>query len=174
LYDSTGPDAAPEFSDVLREEIAARRPDGAVFAEITGGPVSSNLNLHGRLTGHQIVCPGETGSVPEEDRIHLDDLYVEHDERAGRLVLRSHRLGREVVPVYLGYLVPLALPEIPRTLLLLSPSTMAPVDVWAGVPEGEPVDGVTRRPRVRHGHVVVSRRSWTADAEVLPVRAPER
>lgn len=169
LYDGSGPDAAPGFSGVLREEIAARRPDGAVFAEITGGPVTTNLNLHGRLTGHQIVCPGETSSVPEEDRIHLDDLHVEHDERAGRLVLRSDRLGREVVPVYLGYLVPLALPEIPRTLLLLSPSTMAPFDLWAGVPEGEARDGVTRRPRVRHGNLVVGRRSWTADAGVLPV-----
>ncbi|MFC8988751.1 lantibiotic dehydratase [Streptomyces sp. NPDC057115] len=176
LYDGAGPDAggddAPGLSATLREEMAARAPEGAVFAEVTGGPVSSNLNLHGRLTGHHIVCPGETSSVPEDARIHLDDLYVEHDERAGRLVLRSRRLGREVVPVYLGYLVPVALPEIPRTLLLLSPSTMAPVDVWAGVPEGDPVDGVTRRPRVRHGNVVVSRRSWTADAEVLPVREP--
>lgn len=175
LYDGTGPDAdpkAPGLSDALREEMAARRPDGAVFAEVTGGPVSSNLNLHGRLTDHQIVCPGETSSVPEEARIHLDDLYVVHDERAGRLVLRSRRLGREVVPVYFGYLVPIALPEIPRTLLLLSPSTMAPFDVWAGVPEGEAVNGVTRRPRVRCGNVVVSRRSWTMDAEALPVHRP--
>jgi hypothetical protein len=175
LYDGTGPaadPAAPGFSDALREEMAARRPDGAVFAEVTGGPVSSNLNLHGRLTDHQIVCPGETSTVPEEARIHLDDLYVVHDERAGRLVLRSRRLDREVVPVYLGYLVPIALPEIPRTLLLLSPSTMAPFDVWAGVPEGAAEGGVTRRPRVRHGNVVVGRRSWTADAEVLPERRP--
>lgn len=175
LYDGAGPAAdlaAPGFCDALREEMAARRPDGAVFAEVTGGPVSSNLNLHGRLTDHQIVCPGETSSVPEEARIHLDDLYLVHDEPAGRLVLRSRRLGREVVPVYLGYLVPIALPEIPRTLLLLSPSTMAPSDVWAGVPEGEAEDGVTRRPRVRYGNVVVGRRSWTADAEALPVRRP--
>ncbi|WGD38796.1 lantibiotic dehydratase [Streptomyces cathayae] len=164
--------AAPGFSDTLREEMAARRPPGAVFAEVTGGPVSSNLNLHGRLTDHQIVCPGETSTVPEDARIHLDDLYIQHDERAGRLVLRSRRLGREVVPVYLGYLVPIALPEIPRTLLLLSPSTMAPFDVWAGVPEGEAENGVTRRPRVRHKDVVVGRRSWTADAECLPARRP--
>ncbi|MEV6120193.1 lantibiotic dehydratase [Streptomyces sp. NPDC052077] len=169
LYDGPG-EQAPPLSGALREEMAARRPRGAVFAEVTGGPVSSNLNLHGRLTDHQIVCPGETSSVPEEDRIHLDDLYVEHDEEAGRLVLRSRRLGREVVPAYFGYLVPIALPEIPRTLLLLSPSTMAPFDVWAGVPEGPAEDGVTRRPRVRHGGVVVSRRSWTADAGALPVR----
>ncbi|MFE8938334.1 lantibiotic dehydratase [Streptomyces sp. NPDC007872] len=171
LYDGAGA-AGPGLSDALRGETAARRPEGAVFAEVTGGPVSSNLNLHGRLTDHRIVCPGETGTVPEEARIHLDDLYVEHDETAGRLVLRSRRLGREVVPVYLGYLVPIALPDIPRTLLLLSPSTMAPFDVWAGVPEGAAVDGVTRRPRIRHGDVVVGRRSWTAPAEVLPVRRP--
>ena len=177
--------AAPALSDGLRAELAARRPDGAVFAEVTGGPVSSNLNLHGRLTDHQIVCPGETSTVPEEARIHLDDLYVEHVEHneheqdgrkghegaapAGRLVLRSRRLGCEVVPVYLGYLVPIALPEIPRTLLLLSPSTMAPFDVWAGVPEGPAEDGVTRRPRVRYNDVVVARRAWTADAQVLPI-----
>ncbi|MFF5454238.1 lantibiotic dehydratase [Streptomyces sp. NPDC012950] len=171
LYDGAGA-AGPGLSGALREETAARRPEGAVFAEVTGGPVSSNLNLHGRLTEHQIVCPGETSTVPEESRIHLDDLYVEHDETAGRLVLRSRRLGREVVPVYLGYLVPIALPDIPRTLLLLSPSTMAPFDVWAGVPESTAVDGVTRRPRIRHGDVVVGRRGWTALAEVLPVRRP--
>ncbi|MFG2330884.1 lantibiotic dehydratase [Streptomyces sp. NPDC048604] len=174
LYDGGGPDGlgAGGLSEALRAELALRRPEGAVFAEVTGGPVSSNLNLHGRLTDHHIVCPGETTTVPEEARIHLDDLYVEHDERAGRLVLRSRRLGREVVPVYLGYLVPIALPAIPRTLLLLSPSTMAPFDVWAGVPEGAAEDGVTRRPRVRHGNVVVARRAWTARADVLPTRDP--
>ncbi|MBD0708870.1 MULTISPECIES: lantibiotic dehydratase [unclassified Streptomyces] len=169
VYD--GPEASG-LSAELRAELRDRQPSGAVFAELTGGPVTSNLNLHGRLTDHQIVCPGETSTVPEEARLHLDDLYLEHDETADRLVLRSKRLGREVVPVYLGYLVPVALPEIPRTLLLLSPSSMTPTDVWGGVPEGPAVDGVTRRPRVVHGEVVVSRRSWTADASVLPVRAP--
>ncbi|GGK09844.1 hypothetical protein GCM10011583_47520 [Streptomyces camponoticapitis] len=150
------------------------RPPGAVFAEVTGGPVTSNLNLHGRLTEYEIVCPGETGTLPEEYRIHLDDLYIEHDDdgTADRLVLRSARLGREVVPVYLGYLVPLALPELPRTLLLLSPTSMAPLNVWGGVPEGEPVGGVSRRPRVRHGSVVLSRRSWSAPAAELPLHAP--
>ncbi|GHF99237.1 lantibiotic dehydratase [Streptomyces zaomyceticus] len=168
----SGPSEEAGLSARLRTELRARQPEGAVFAELTGGPVTSNLNLHGRMTDYQIVCPGETASVPEEARLHLDDLYLEHDEQADRLVLRSRRLGREVVPVYLGYLVPVALPEIPRTLLLLSPSTMTPTDVWGGVPEGAAVDGVTRRPRVVHGDIVLSRRSWTADAAVLPVRRP--
>ncbi len=171
VYDGPGT-GEPGLSALLRDELRARQPDGTVFAELTGGQITSNLNLHGRLTDHQIVCPGERATVPEADRLDLDDLYLEHDEASDRLVLRSARLDREVVPVYLGYLVPVALPEIPRTLLLLSPSTMTPTDVWGGVPEGEPVDGVTRRPRVVHGDVVISRRSWTAPATALPVRGP--
>ncbi|MFF6996713.1 lantibiotic dehydratase [Streptomyces sp. NPDC008313] len=172
-YDG-GPDGAgePGLSERLREELRERQPEGAVFAELTGGPVTSNLNLHGRLTDHQIVCPGETSTVPEEARLDLDDLYLVHEEDTDRLTLRSKRLGRRVIPVYLGYLVPVALPEIPRTLLLLSPSTMAPADVWGGVPTGPAADGVTRRPRVVHGDVVLARRAWTAETPVLPVRRP--
>ncbi|MFJ2897588.1 lantibiotic dehydratase [Streptomyces sp. NPDC087218] len=156
----------------LLDDTARLVPEGAVLAEVTGGPVTSNLNLHGRLTEYEIVCPGERGTLPEDNRIHLDDLHLVHDRDADRLVLRSTRLGKEVVPVYLGYLVPLALPELPRTLLLLSPTSMSPLNVWGGVPEGAAEDGVTRRPRVRHGSVVLARRSWSAPAAVLPLRGP--
>ncbi len=160
------------IDEQLLDRAAEIQPPGAVFAEVTGGPVTSNLNLHGRLTEYEIVCPGETGTLDAEFRLHLDDLYIEHDEDTDRLVLRSTRLGREVIPVYLGYLVPLALPELPRTLLLLSPTSMAPLNVWGGVPEGEPEGGMTGRPRVRHGSVVLSRRSWSAPASLLPLQEP--
>lgn len=170
-----------ELFDGLDERLFAGTeaivPEGAVLAEVTGGPVTSNLNLHGRLTPYEIVCPGERGTLKAEFRISLDDLHLVHDPEAGRLVLRSARLDREVIPVYLGYLVPLALPELPRTLLLLSPTSMAPLNVWAGVPEGTPDEGgVTSRPRVRHGSLVLSRRSWSAPAAALPLHragAPE-
>ncbi|GGS33841.1 lantibiotic dehydratase [Streptomyces parvus] len=165
-----------QLFDGLDEQLLADAdalvPEGAVLAEVTGGPVTSNLNLHGRLTPYEIVCPGERGTLEPEFRIDLDDLYLVHDAEADRLALRSVRLGREVIPVYLGYLVPLALPELPRTLLLLSPTLMAPLNVWAGVPEGEPRGGVTGRPRVRHGSLVLSRRSWSAPAAVLPLHRP--
>ncbi|RBM14394.1 lantibiotic dehydratase [Streptomyces sp. PT12] len=160
----------PGLPGALRERAARLRPEGAVFAEVTGGPVTSNLNLHARLTDWEIVCPGETSGAPPERRIRLDELVIEHDEAADRLALRAPRLGVEVIPVYLGYLVPLALPEVPRTLLLLSPTSMAPLDVWGGVPEGEPHRGVTRRPRVTHGRLVLARRSWSAPAGALPLR----
>ncbi|MFJ4970990.1 lantibiotic dehydratase [Streptomyces sp. NPDC088755] len=165
------------LAERLRTEADAIVPEGAVLAEVTGGPVTSNLNLHGRLTPYEIVCPGERGTLEAEFRMSLDDLHLVHDPEAGRLVLRSARLDREVIPVYLGYLVPLALPELPRTLLLLSPTSMAPLNVWAGVPEGAPdASGVTTRPRVRHGSLVLSRRSWSAPATALPLHracAPE-
>ncbi|MCF2129473.1 lantibiotic dehydratase family protein [Strepomyces sp. STD 3.1] len=160
----------PGVSDLLRDQAVCLTPPGAVLAELTGGPVTSNLNLHGRLTDYQIVCPGEASSVPEDRRIHLDDLHLSHDEAEDRLVLRSARLGCEVIPVYLGYLVPLALPETPRTLLLLSPTSMAPLDVWSGVPHGPAHQGVTRRPRVRHGNLVLARRGWSTTAASLPIR----
>ncbi|MFF5445572.1 lantibiotic dehydratase [Streptomyces sp. NPDC012888] len=168
VYDEPGGPGA--LSPRLRAANGAAAPRGAVLAEVTGGPVTTNLNLHGRLTDYEIVCPGETGTLPPDRQLHLDDLYAEHDPGSGRVLLRSRRLGREVVPVYLGYLVPLALPAVPRTLLLLSPSSMSPLDVWAGVPEGAPRGRVTSRPRVVHGDLVLSRRSWTTTADALPAR----
>lgn len=91
-----------------------------------------------------------------------------HDPKTDRIVLRSTRLDREVIPVYLGYLVPMALPQIPRTLMLLSPASMVRLDVWRGVPAGAAADGVTTRPRLRAGNVVLSRRSWSVRVRDLP------
>lgn len=159
------------LSDLLRAELARRQPEGAVFAEVTAGAATTNLNLHGRLTDYEIVCPGEVSSADGRARIDLDDLFLEHDPEADRLVLRSRRLGREVIPLYLGYLLPMVLPEVPRTLLLLSPTSRAVPEVWRGVPEGPETGGVSTRPRVRYRSLVLARRSWTAPAASLPRRA---
>ncbi|MFJ4920017.1 lantibiotic dehydratase [Streptomyces sp. NPDC088725] len=160
------------LTDALREELRRLLPPGAVFAEITAGAATTNLNLHGRVTDYEIICPGEHSTAPEEARLHLDDLHAVHDAATDRLVLRSRRLDREVVPLYLGYLVPMVLPEIPRTLLLFSPTARSVPDVWRGVPAGPEEGGVTRRPRVRHHSLVLQRRSWTAADGSLPLRAP--
>jgi hypothetical protein len=166
-----GPDGTG-LSGALRAGLRGLLPPGAVFAEVTAGAATTNLNLHGRLTDYEIVCPGEHSTAPEEARLHLDDLYAVHDADTDRLVLRSRRLDREVVPLYLGYLVPMVLPEIPRTLLLFSPTARSVPDVWRGVPTGVEDEGVTRRPRVRHHSLVLRRRSWTAAAGSLPLRTP--
>ncbi len=162
---------APGLSAALRAVLGEAVPAGAVLAEVTAGAATTNLNLHTRLTDYEVVCPGETSTAPAAAQLHLDDLYVEHDPAADRLVLRSRRLGAEVVPVYLGYLVPMVLPDIPRSLLLFSPTSRVTPELWRGVPAGPPVHGVTRRPRVRYGSLVLHRRSWTADPEALPCPA---
>ncbi|WP_036555904.1 lantibiotic dehydratase [Nocardioides insulae] len=149
----------------LRHRARALTPPGTVLAEVTGGAATTNLNLHHRLTDHEIVCPGETSSAPPEQRIDLADLVVEHDPDLDRLVLRSRRLGVEVVPVYFGYLLPQALPAIARTLLLLSPSATLWFEPWAGVPGA--LESV-RLPRLRMGPLVLARRSWTVSVRDLP------
>lgn len=168
--DTHAPDGAA-LVDRLRDEARRRQPDGVVFAEVTGGFVTSNLNLHAPLVDHEIVGPGEVSDAPAERRIPLSDLFLEHDPDDDRLVLRSRGLGREVVPVYQGYLVPQALPAVPRTLLLLSPSATLGFDPWAGVPEPQDRDGVAVRPRLRIGQLVVGRRTWTTTAGTLPLGA---
>jgi lantibiotic biosynthesis dehydratase-like protein len=160
------------LSDRLRDDARALQASGSVFAEITGGAASTNLNLHAPLTDYEIVCPGETSCAPADRQIALDDLYVVHDAEEDRLELRSRRLGREVVPCYFGYLMQAALPEIPRTLMLLAPTSMGAFDVWGGVPDERPDRGVTSRPRVRYGSLVLSRRSWSTLASTLPTRSP--
>ncbi|MER6382191.1 lantibiotic dehydratase [Streptomyces sp. NPDC001127] len=162
-----------EFTAGLRASMSESCPPDAVFAEITGGIATTNLNLHGRLTPYVIVCPGESTSAPEECRIPLADLYVVHCNEQDRVMLRSRRLDKEVIPVYLGYLFPLALPEIPRILTLFSPTPMMTLDIWGGVPEQITEGGVAVRPRVRYRNVVVARRRWTVAAEALPKREPE-
>lgn len=157
----------PTLAERLRAQAAELAPSGVVFAELTGGAATTNLNLHARLTDYVIVCPGETSRAPADRQLTLDDLYLTHDPETDRVVLRSTRLDKEVVAVYLGYLVPLALPQIPRTLLLLSPASLVRLDVWRGVPAAA-TDGVTVRPRLRLGNIVLSRRSWSAPVRDLP------
>jgi len=160
------------LSGELRKTSRTTAPEGAVLAEVAGGIVGTNLNLHGRLTDYQIICPDERSSLPADAQLQMDDLYLEHDARTDRLMLRSRRLGSEVVPVYFGYLLPMVLPAIARFLLLFSPSSLARLDVWAGVPSSESPEGIRTRPRVRLGTLIIARRQWTFPASALPAHRP--
>lgn len=155
-----------ELPDQLRRTLAAVVPDGAVFAELKGGADATNLNLHPIVTPYEIVSPGEVSFRPQADQILLDDLVIEHDPVADRLLLRSRRLGVEVIPVYLGFLLPMALPEVQQILLNFSYASLASLDLWAGV--DLPTTGVVELPRIRLGNVIVQRKSWRVPATELP------
>lgn len=159
--------------DLLRRGLRSYAPDGAVLAELHGGYETTNLNIHPAVTDYEIVCPGDHSDRPTDEQIPLGDLAIVHDESADRLRLLSRRLGREVVPVYLGYLMPMALPEIQQVLMCFSPSGMAQIDLWAGTGQPVPDRGVTAYPRLVLGNLVLQRRMWKMSAADFPVRKPD-
>jgi hypothetical protein len=159
LFDAGLPDA-------LRHALDQQVPDGAVFAELRGGYDATNLNLHPIVTPYELVCPGETSFRPEDEQIPVEDLVIEHDADTDRLLLRSRRLGVEVVPVYLGFLLPMALPEVQQVLLNFSPTTMVQLDLWSGT--GLAGDTAAALPRITLGNLVLQRRTWRVPAAQLP------
>lgn len=165
------PDAGPEgLTAGLRRYLAGIQPAGCVFAELTGGYDTTNLNLHPQVTPYELVCPGDVSSRPPGEQIPVSDLVIAEDEESGRPVLRSRRLGVRVIPVYLGFLMPFALPEVQRVLLTFSCNSMAMVDLWGGV-VGTPGDEViTRLPRIRLGNVILQRQHWRVSPALLPAR----
>lgn len=168
LFAEGGEDLAGRLRDVLRSV----RPPGAVFAELKGGYDATNLNLHPAVTDYEIVCPGEVSGRPAEARIPVEDLAVVEDPAADRLTLRSRRLDVEVIPVYLGFLLPGALPEVQQVLLNFSYTGMAQLDLWSGTGVPEPEEDVVRLPRIRYGSVVLARRQWSVRADRVPQRRP--
>ncbi|MEW1841117.1 lantibiotic dehydratase [Nonomuraea angiospora] len=152
----------------LGAELARLQPADAVFAEVTGGYDTTNLNLHPAITPYELVCPGDVSFRSESEQITADELSVLHDEKTGRLRLYSWRLDREVIPVYLGFIIPPALPKVQRTMLLFSRTIFAAIDMWGGTHPHEQIKTIRSRPRVRFGDVIVSRRRWTVHPDFFP------
>lgn len=164
--------AEEDLAGTLRAELARLQPPGAVLAELKGGYDATNLNLHPAVTPYELVCPGEISFRPEAEQIHMDDLSVVHDPVADRLLLRSRRLDAEVIPVYLGFLLPMALPEVQQVLLTFAYLGMAQPDLWAGTEVPLPGRGIVGYPRVVHGDLVLQRRMWKLHPDCLPTRTP--
>jgi hypothetical protein len=152
---SFGPDAEAELVAAVRRRHEGLLPPGAVFADLGGGYDTSNLALRPPFAPYRISGPGETGHGPPEQRLPVADLTLTDDEESGELRLHSRRLGCRVIPLHLGGLVPMALPAVQRTLLALSPAAMPISGIWAAL-----ADAPRHKPRVRHGDLVLARRSW--------------
>lgn len=156
----------------LRETLEQIQPPGAVFAELQGG-YDTNLNLHPTVTRYEIVCPGDRSSRPVEEQIPLSDLYIEHDAASDTLRLRSTRLGLEIIPLYLGFLLPGALPQLRQVLINFSCPSFSTPYLWVGVQGGPKVgDTIAFYPRIRFDEIILQRGIWKMSPDYLPKRTP--
>lgn len=147
--------------DHLRRE-EARRPD-AVFAEVVHLPEGRLGNILCRpvLRGFEIPYLGRSGAAPDA-QIPVTDLSVA--VRGGRVVLRSARLDREVVPrLTTAHNVELRTLGVYRFLCALQNQNVARGLGWSW----GPLASAPALPRVTSGRLVLARRRWTLRGEEL-------
>jgi thiopeptide-type bacteriocin biosynthesis protein len=156
--------ADAELEGRIREHLAAEeaaRPD-AVFAEIVHMPQGRTGNIIARpvLRACEIPILGRSGA-PDECRIPLIDLRVTVTEQ--RIVLRSERLGREVIPRLTSAHNFTTGIGIYRFLCALQYQGVAGGLTWSW----GPLEGLAFLPRVRSGRLVLHRARWKLFGEEI-------
>ncbi len=158
--------ADPELDRFTREHLRAEETGAqdAVFAEIVHlaqGRVG-NIVCRPVLRDYEIVYLAKS-EAPEDRQLPITDLLV--SVRGDRIVLRSRRLGKEIIPRQTSAhnaLFPANL-RLYRFLNLLQGQGHQPGVVWRWTGVGSP----PFLPRVSRGRVVLSPARWRLDRELL-------
>jgi thiopeptide-type bacteriocin biosynthesis protein len=140
--------------DYLRREEELT-PD-VVFAEIVHLPEGrvGNVLLRPKLREYEIPYLGSSGADPE-NQIPIDDLMV--SLKGERVVLRSKRLGREVMPMLTcAHNYSFRSLGTYRFLCTLQHQDGVPNLVW----DWGPLESAPFLPRVVHGRCVLQRARW--------------
>jgi hypothetical protein len=152
------PAAATEIAGQVR---AATGPDARVaqFRPVAG----FNANLHPRFLDDEVSEDAAWGTIG------ADALGLRHDPATDQVRLYITATGQPIDLLYLGFLIPFALPD--RLAPLYSDLGGGPVTFGHLVAEQDR-DGVLYRPRLRYGDIVVLRRVWWLAADrTLALRA---
>ena len=158
-----------ELTELVRAHLRAeeaQHPD-AVFAEIVHLPEGriGNVLLRPLLRDYEIPYLGRSGAAPDR-QLPVDDLLV--GVVLGRVVLRSRRLGREVIPrlsTAHAFFRPTNL-GVYRFLAALQHQDRASLGFDEGV-----LANLRYLPRVRLGNVVLALRRWLLlDEDLEPLR----
>jgi thiopeptide-type bacteriocin biosynthesis protein len=157
----SSPEVHARVVEHLRAE-EAQRPD-AVFAEIVHVPEGRVANIVSRpvLRAFEIPYLGRSGA-PAEHQLPISDLLVSVE--GDRVVLRSRRLRREVIPRlttahnHSGRGL-----SVYRFLCALQSQGVSPGAIW----DWGPLEGVPFLPRVVMGRAVLSRARWHLDGDAL-------
>ncbi len=158
---------ATEFTGQV-EELA--RAQGVRLAEVSGGAVFTNLNLHEPLLSTQLRLPAEPGGSRSRSGLDLADLIVEDSAAEGRLILSDG--AQQVHPVYSGYLVPAATPRRSQVATLFGPSANMSHKLSELVAPKPERGRVSLCPRMRIGNIVVARSRAIVHASDLPRANP--
>jgi len=164
--------ASSEIEHLVRQHLKAEeanQPD-AIFAEVAHLPHGRTGNILCRpvLRDHEIVFLGTSGATPER-QIPITDLEVELEGE--RVVLRSRRLGREVIPRLTSAHNVLArgLGLYRFLYLLQSQGSSAWAWSWGGLGTAPYL------PRVRVGRAVLCRAQWwLSSGEIAPLSSALR
>jgi thiopeptide-type bacteriocin biosynthesis protein len=163
----------PALEAAVRRHLAdeeALRPD-AVLAEIVHLPEGRIGNILARpvLRKHEIVFLGRSGAGPDE-QILISDLMV--SVRGGKVVLRSKRLGREVLPRLTtahNFSSPLNLGAY-KFLCSVQFQNLLSAQGWSwGV-----LEVLEFLPRLRVGKMVLARARWRLDRKRLEPLGKEK
>jgi thiopeptide-type bacteriocin biosynthesis protein len=148
----------------------AQRPD-AVFAEIVHLPESrvGNILLRPVLRSYEIPFLGRSGAPPQA-QLPVTDLLLSvvgdgvASGAAERLVLRSRRLGREVLPrLTSAHKYSLSSLGVYRFLCELQRQGTVGVLTW----DWRPLEALPFLPRVSSGRTVLARARWNLDRRDL-------
>ena len=160
--------AAAEIDAMVRAHHAREEAlhPSAIFAEIVHlneGRIG-NILCRPVLREHEIAFLGVSGA-PADRQITLDDLTV--SVRGGRVVLRSRRFGREIVPrLTTAHNFRLRSLGVYRFLCALADQGVTNVHWSWG-----PLASARHLPRVRYGRIVFARETWNLDkAELEPMK----
>lgn len=142
------------------------------IAEVTGGAVFTNLNLHTPVMSTELVVDGDPIGSESQHKLSVHDLIVRYSKEEDRLILEHPETHEHIHPHYPGYLVAGAIPRHHQSFLLFSPSssyTRKPMDLV----DAHPIPGIiTTVARMTLGNLVISRAQYRISASDLPCESP--
>ncbi len=156
--------ASPEVHALVASHLRAEEAlqPGAVFAEVvhlSEGRIG-NILCRPVLREYEIPFLGISGA-PDDKQLPVQDLLV--SVRGGRIVLRSRRLGREVIPrLSTAHNFRLLSMAVYRFLCALQEQEGTQLQWSFGA-----LDGARFLPRVRYGKLVLARARWRLDEQDL-------
>lgn len=166
------------FAHLLDEETTMYTQDveryakqcGISLAELSGGALFSNLNLHEPLLHRRITLPGEPIRDTTQQTIALDELEVRFNKKEKRLAI--YRGAEQIHPTYSGYLVPAATPRRNQILSLFTPSGQMSRKLTEIVSDKPKIGHVTLFPQIRLDNLVIARARAILPAVDTPKQSP--